>query len=1371
MYSNPLTVPLSLPLRRKDVKNSSAVETAVSLCSPSCQTQWGGFRTEETAAVHVPYSSTPCGIALGCEDGSVFLFHAKPTQSPADDSGVSPKTTRQDSGTAAPLRHLSPGRATPRSASPSPVKINFTPFQVSRSRIVSSVSSEQVEAPKNYVDFEEETEKLKRMLKGKGAKERTPDEPRSSREGSASPDKGARSPTRSSSAVPTIGSVSKEKAISTPPSPHVHRDTSGEAELHSTLSLRCHIIPPQSGHSAAVSALKVVDHDRYMVCLYKSGRIAVHSTIDGLCLGSVNIDHQTVHQRSGQESSTRLPVLWNWSSLDAVRYAESNIIVACASREDSYISSVLEDQELGQQARMALFELRKEQEQDPTGMTFIKIGEQLLDGPLECLAPSQVTQGLPWLVRVSSSRHLVLRSIDRSNHLTPEKEISESTSSRSLPLPNPFKALASLSKEQISDEDDDGAAGGETFLGEEVDLGNVPLKSTVLGLRLHNMGETVRVLAWSQSEISVLDVTSISMKVLSVYSISGVRDAEWITCDSFVAVNSTSAATYVLVGADANNGEMGAQHPVDSQCNTQPKLLHSHPLPLCDVICLTNSGDVFYTDVETGQRRLQRIAMEECSKVQLLWKARSVPFPDGDDAYLTSALPIELDLIILGFSDGHLGRSSLSRCTVNSAGDAVSDFSDIPLNGYITSIFTADNERTEEKFLVGGADDGSIAVWALESLKLRAQWVVFTEPLTEVMQFRGEAAGRMRGSLFCVSRDGTVAVVTIDGLQFLYILPASVAPLQKVCIGGDNLLLVYTDHRARLWDARTREFWRSMNMEKADEMLKQGGWVEWAIGSSERTISSALSVMARTSGVDAASSMLLDMEALLRYAIHPAPQSPEGNAPMKLMQLRSVLSALLTFGVSDAVDQICQGKLGATRSQISPGCSSHGSSVLYVEHGPASPWNTSPEVSAIRLLALLAILQVIGQYEDLLDDANTVTGFYAGSLGESLGPLYTPPSLPLLARTWLFSTVSELRQAARVLFDVGVIKLSDTETMELVEHWQDQLPSRRSHDVESIRSATALFICGFVAVEKYTLLPTNALTDVAKSIALYLHDEASQWRALAIELCSRGFAIWQQHVDAVEMLRALFTLATSTRKDAISPHNIGVQARSAVLQIATNNPALFMTTLTIDILHPRTLSHRKSILQLVIFLIRKKPLTLYSNLPRLVEAVVKSLDPNSTVSRDAVLDSATEILGHVVRTYPTVDFHMATQRLAVGTSEGAVVMYDLKTATRLYVLEGHKKRTTACSFSPDGRRLVTLSLEESLLLVWKVGSSFSSFFNPGAPPRQGHTGSEPYKTLSFNIGEEAHMTLTNTLEYVQFEWPTDRSVKVKIRQSTLTFST
>lgn len=147
---------------------------------------------------------------------------------------------------------------------------------------------------------------------------------------------------------------------------------------------------------------------------------------------------------------------------------------------------------------------------------------------------------------------------------------------------------------------------------------------------------------------------------------------------------------------------------------------------------------------------------------------------------------------------------------------------------------------------------------------------------------------------------------------------------------------------------------------------------------------------------------------------------------------------------------------------------------------------------------------------------------------------------------------------------------------------------------------------------------------------------------------------------------------------------------------------------------------------------------LYPNLPRLVEAVVKSLDPSSSSGRDAILDTATEILAEVVRTYPSVDFHMGTQRLAVGTPEGAVVVYDLKTATRLYVLEGHSRRLTVLSFSPDGRRLVTASLEESVVMVWKVGASFVAWFTPGAPPRQGHGHgtSEPFKRLDFNVGDE-----------------------------------
>lgn len=54
---------------------------------------------------------------------------------------------------------------------------------------------------------------------------------------------------------------------------------------------------------------------------------------------------------------------------------------------------------------------------------------------------------------------------------------------------------------------------------------------------------------------------------------------------------------------------------------------------------------------------------------------------------------------------------------------------------------------------------------------------------------------------------------------------------------------------------------------------------------------------------------------------------------------------------------------------------------------------------------------------------------------------------------------------------------------------------------------------------------------------------------------------------------------------------VGPQARQAVLQIASDarggGGALFMTTLSLDILHPKGLEHRRSVMQLVAFLIRK----------------------------------------------------------------------------------------------------------------------------------------------------------------------------------------
>ena len=223
----------------------------------------------------------------------------------------------------------------------------------------------------------------------------------------------------------------------------------------------------------------------------------------------------------------------------------------------------------------------------------------------------------------------------------------------------------------------------------------------------------------------------------------------------------------------------------------------------------------------------------------------------------------------------------------------------------------------------------------------------------------------------------------------------------------------------------------------------------------------------------------------------------------------------------------------------------------------------------------------------------------------------------------------ELRQAARTLFESTAARMGDQQVMEFIERWQHEciLVSRgcsdaRKADGSDIRSADAsarlreakpegsngtpfdgppshgeailarsqvrLPRATDAIVVTETLIHLSTLTDIAKSITLYLHDDKSPHRTLAIELCSRGFQIWQHYVDAIEMIRALFGLATNMRKDfLISSRNAGPAARLAVLQIASSSPPLFMATLGLDVVKPQSTSHRKSTMQLIAFLMRK----------------------------------------------------------------------------------------------------------------------------------------------------------------------------------------
>ncbi|TDL19727.1 hypothetical protein BD410DRAFT_773671 [Rickenella mellea] len=1369
------------------------VHAACSAADPIAFASWGfGLFDEKNTEIHDLKSEDPAfGVVLGCADGSIFLYH--PSSGERSDAALIIETAISSSHLAQPQSRYawSPAKLnSPRSSSPSS-RAAGAPLSLSKSRVVSGLSKEQVEAPKNYVDFEEEQEKLKDMIHDRAVKDKTL---LGSLKGNASReinlDKPSNlSPFNSSVAVkedtlqaPTHSpSFSESSSPSSPPSPIILPTAGSSPRPPLSLSLKAHIFPKTVGFGHSVTDVKFIEEGRYFLCLQESGFLSFFDSKCGSCISIANVDSPPVSSQTldGKRSSP-IHVCWKWKYLHVTERREKWFIVACASPD---ADSVADDENVQDKSRLCVFELRNLQELEFGEVLLEKAGDFEIEGAAEAVGSFSIdfTSDIITVCYISITSTLVLQDvrIQRAVPAVPEPPSggdSAGTSSGPLSLPNPFKALTSKTLEQplISDKP---SCASRIELADSKEVGSIPLPGILCRLQAREFGGNLFGAVWSEQELLVFCYDSGLLRILCNMPLINVNDLLWHDRDTFSVVYENRAEYYMLQDVDHDGDPISAPsetlHPP-----ARAELILCSDMTASPLQCIATSSLILSTRLSSkGFRRLELHTLADPqqskkSKGRYLWSASGAPITYGaGTAHITTVLPLELNEFIIGYSDGAIARTTFSDMVTPKTGGEKYPRSNEGLEAKIVSLHLIVSNRTKQQELIGGGDDGAIAAWDPRTLKLRARWIVFTSPLAQVIELRDENVGRLRDCALCISEDGTIAVVVIDGLELLYLIPGSGAHLKRICLGEDNLLLIFSDGRARLWDVKTREFWRSMDVLKADGLLEQGGWFEASVG--ERVPAFTQSGLAQlpspTSTLDSAACVLLDVE----KCVGAFGRDNEKMSTATLDSVRAFLSALLIPGLDANIDQLVREKLHVSTSTAISGIFNSQSSLSWFCLSTAKDiWKASSEVSASRLISIVVLLRVFLNYEAFEVAASAIAAFYTTSLPDHIGESYQSPNLAFLAHWWWESPVAEIRQTARMLFEAEVARLSEGKITSLIDRWQHRLPCvLPDGDKQSASAASALFLCANIAVERFNLLTASILTDISKSLTIYLNDETSPHRVMAIDLCSRGFQVWQHYFDAMDALRSLISLATSSRKESISLRNPGTQARLAVLQIASSNTPLFMTTLSLDILNPRSVEYSKSVMQLLAFLIRKKPLVLYPSLPRLIEAVVKSLDPSSSAGREAVLESATEILGQVVRSFPTVDFHTATQRLALGTSEGAVIMYDLKTATRLYVLDGHRKRLAAISFSPDGRRLVTLSLEECVVLVWKVGSSISSFFHPGAPPRQGHSGSDPFKTFNFNIGDEANMTVAATLEWVTIDWPAERSVRIRIRDSTLTFTT
>ncbi|KAG8734075.1 hypothetical protein FRC10_011973 [Ceratobasidium sp. 414] len=1311
-------------------------------------------------------SRNQVAIAFGCEDGSIFSFvspatptqidcHKTPSIRVPSEAQIAATRKRAPLSAPHPRRAASPESATHRPLSPSALSISafsnqsssgtHTPNPLalpSRSRPTQpGISRASIEAPKARVDVGDEQGKLRALLaKGSGGKARrvslgsvdSTDGRGSDRLERKAGDAlrgpmslamsvvdiafggvgiGAPAAPGSAPALSIVGDDSEDETTSEVLSPTFSESTLAGAAIIKTgvdvgqikLQLQNHILPGRGGAWEAVTGLEVVgDQDMY-ICLQSSGTLSLLSLLDGYCLASIHADDlPRLNPPHGYRSADSVSGSWEWVSLSLVPYVESMIVMIAARPHSESISTRVIH------SRVAVYKIPEfdpEAAPDPI-IALEKVGEWFLEAEARTISFVAGYNGLMFTY-LNAQGHVVLAPLNmlppppepEFEHTPKPEPAAPAQSIGMIPIPNPFKAFKPREtvKSLIKPQNRDGRllAGTEKDAGmcwnwAEADEGD----ETVNGMKVcgeGHGGSDVLALIWTDMRVLLRsDVVKAYVAEMGRDDLSqcceipadDAVDAHFTSNKGFMVLRQSGSETYRLRKTDPNGDPASAlgdtlylQVSPSHSSTFEAKAQTVTAIPLLGQLCIVTTGR---STPESGLVIAVRNVDRDAKRIERIWEGQNAT---SGPVEATAVLPVDPNSIFAARSDGRLYRVPLSELVSDPAPQAAEN----TLDARVTKLWFVTEEWSKELFLLGALNDGGVACWNARSLQLVARWTIFTSEVELILSLSigDDRLGRLKGCVMAVAADGTIAVIVLDGLSLLCVIPGSPALLDRICVGGDNLLLFYSHGLARLWDMKTHEFWRSMQQSKGEELLDQGGWFEVPVGRWEapRPIHTLGALQNNVSCPDAAATLIMDISSIVELAKDEAARE----------QLEQVLAAVAPCGVDADVDVSCRVAFkGGEYGKVAMGLINErfGASSIVVSGDPAGVWKVSPRYTALRLLGVVSLLRSALSLED------------------------------------------EVRQAARTIFESRLAQMSDAEVV-------------------------------------------NYVTDIAKSVALYLHDEAQASntspanRILSIELCSRGFQVWQHHVDAMEMLRALSGFAVASPGGSKG----GKEARAAILQIAASSTPLFMTTLSLDITQPKTVEHRRATMQLVAFIIRKKPLVLYPNLPRLVEAVVKSLDPSSS-GRDAIMDAATEILAEVVRIYPSVDFHMATQKLAVGTPEGAVIVYDLKTATRLYVLEGHSRRLTVLSFSPDGRRLATASLEESVVMVWKVGTSFATWFTPGAPPRQGHGHgtSEPFKRLDFNVGDEAHMTVAATLEWVAFSWPADRTARLSIRDSVLTFA-
>eukprot|EP01062_Namystynia_karyoxenos_P043375 TRINITY_DN31785_c1_g1_i2.p1 TRINITY_DN31785_c1_g1~~TRINITY_DN31785_c1_g1_i2.p1 ORF type:complete len:1379 (+),score=378.80 TRINITY_DN31785_c1_g1_i2:103-4239(+) len=426
--------------------------------------------------------------------------------------------------------------------------------------------------------------------------------------------------------------------------------------------------------------------------------------------------------------------------------------------------------------------------------------------------------------------------------------------------------------------------------------------------------------------------------------------------------------------------------------------------------------------------------------------------------------------------------------------------------------------------------------------------------------------------------------------------------------------------------------------------------------------------------------------------------------------------------------------------------------VLLPVSAPGSgPWGCSPVATARRLTALLALLYALISADPvrLKPLCKAAINYYATTLPQQLLQSATAHEADFF---WCLETLKEpmkdVQFAARCVLN-GVLRHRRPAQLQALTQRLFRTARSPSASLEDVH--VAFLGVAITTVQCPETVKEGSQTAQAACQGLLSITTAktsavnTTLMVTALTLLSDSYEVWAPLVPSpIELIKLLFQISTSSDADAAgtAQEELPNAANRTLLTVGAAHLSTFFafadqvlgdTSMASQVASPAGRSDgspqgaqgpsapfRTHICMLLTLnhMIKRHAVAFQPHLLRVASMLLKVLDPHFPSLRESCMSASTIALRTAVKTFPMISFHQGRQRLAVGdVTQGQVVVWDMRTASKWLVWEAHSHGTSCVSFSTIGDQLATFGSRECLLKIWSTEMSMFAVLSSSHKPR------------------------------------------------------